>query len=678
MNFSPSTFFSPQTGNNLSHSDYRPDIDGLRAFAVLAVVGYHFFPYWVKGGFVGVDVFFVISGFLIGGILLDSLANDSFSLRGFYARRVRRIFPALIVVMASSLAFGWFALLPDDYQNLGKHVAGGAGFIANLLLWKEAGYFDAAAERKLLLHLWSLGVEEQFYIFFPLFLWGLWKKNLRLVTFLALLTWGSYRWNLVTYKKDPVFDFYSPMTRFWELLAGVLLALWERRRGEGTVIATVLRRWGPHGEKIAECARRVFFRDAQAARGQGDALRSFVSLLGVSLLVLALVKAQAVKFPGKQALVPVFGAVCLIAAGPKAWANRVLFSLKPAVWIGLISYPLYLWHWPLLSYARIILGEMPDRTFRIGMVLLAILLATLTYWLIERPVRFGHRGRRNKTAALVVLMVIIGSVGGWIFEEKGIPARKNLPTKAANLTMNYDKLLLFNPENHSCAQIPGYYEDNIKIYQTCDYQDVNGNTTVALIGYSHARVIFPDVAAYDASKGVNTLVLWRPAFANPVNGETHLQYPDKEDNIRFSEWVFQVLESDPKIHKVFLFASADEKMQDAIDRLHAKNKKVYVVELHPRLPFDIKSVLPEQPFRPKKETHSPRSREDKRFNAEREQLNRLRNATIVDTRDVFCPTSECLVFDGAGRPLYFDNEHLTPGIGGRLLLEKALKPCLDE
>jgi hypothetical protein len=285
---------------------------------------------------------------------------------------------------------------------------------------------------------------------------------------------------------------------------------------------------------------------------------------------------------------------------------------------------------------------------------------------------------RSKTAALVVLMVILGGIGGWVFWENGIPARKSLPIKAANLSMNYDKLFLFNPGNHSCAQIPGYYEDNIKIYQTCDYRDVNGNTTVALIGYSHARAIFPDVAAYNASKGVNTLVLWRPALANPVNRKTHTEYPDKEDNIRFSEWVFQVLESDPKINKVFIFAHPDEGMQPAIDRLHAKNKKVYVVERHPHLPFDIKSVLPEQPFRPKKEIHSPRSREDKRFDAEREQLNRLRNATIVPTRDIFCPTEECLIFDGAGRPLYFDNGHLTSGIGGRLLLEKALKPYLDE
>jgi hypothetical protein len=313
------------------------------------------------------------------------------------------------------------------------------------------------------------------------------------------------------------------------------------------------------------------------------------------------------------------------------------------------------------------------------MVLLAILLAALTYWLIERPVRFGRRAMRSKTAALVVSMVVLGGIGGWVFGEKGIPTRKSLPIKAADLfSMNYGKLFLLNPGNHSCAHISGNYEDKIKKYQVCDYQDVNGNTTVALIGSSHARAIFPDVAAYNASKGVNTLVFWRNVSANPVNRGTYSEYPDKEDNIRFSEWVFQALEGDLKINKVFLFAYPDEEMQPAIDRLHAKNKKVYVVELHPHLPFDIRSVLPEQPFRPRKEIHSPRSRENLRFDAEREQLNRLRNATIVLTRDVFCPTEECLIFDDAGRPLYFDYGHLTPGIGGRLLLEKALKPYLDE
>ncbi len=150
------------------HPKYRPDIDGLRAIAILSVVGFHAFPEWVKGGFVGVDIFFVISGFLISSIIFGNLEKNTFNYYDFYARRIRRIFPALILVLVASYAAGWYLLLPDEFKQLGKHIAAGAGFVSNLVLWNEAGYFDKASYTKPLLHLWSLGIEEQFYIFWPL------------------------------------------------------------------------------------------------------------------------------------------------------------------------------------------------------------------------------------------------------------------------------------------------------------------------------------------------------------------------------------------------------------------------------------------------------------------------------------------------------------------------------
>ena len=205
------------------HSTYRPDIDGLRALAVLAVIGFHAFPELIPGGFIGVDVFFVISGFLISTILFENLAAQSFSFLDFYSRRIRRIFPALILVLVSCYLVGWFVLLPDEYSQLGKHMAGGAGFIQNWLLWGESGYFDNVAETKPLLHLWSLGIEEQFYIIWPILLWLAYRLRLNLLTLTILTGLISFALNIhgISVKQDLVATFYSPQTRFWELAIGL-------------------------------------------------------------------------------------------------------------------------------------------------------------------------------------------------------------------------------------------------------------------------------------------------------------------------------------------------------------------------------------------------------------------------------------------------------------------------
>ncbi len=210
--------------SHLSHPKYRPDIDGLRAVAVLSVVAFHAFPAWMKGGFIGVDVFFVISGFLITTIIFENLDRGTFSFAEFYARRIKRIFPALLLVLVASFAFGWFSLLADEYKQLGKHIAAGAGFVSNLVLWSELGYFDNSAETKPLLHLWSLGIEEQFYIAWPFFLWLAWKRNFSFLTLTILVAFLSFYLNFNGIKKDAVATFYSPQTRFWELLAGSILA----------------------------------------------------------------------------------------------------------------------------------------------------------------------------------------------------------------------------------------------------------------------------------------------------------------------------------------------------------------------------------------------------------------------------------------------------------------------
>jgi peptidoglycan/LPS O-acetylase OafA/YrhL len=378
------------TGEHLTHPKYRPDIDGLRAIAVLSVVGYHAFPATDKGGFVGVDIFFVISGFLISTIIFENLEKDRFSFLEFYSRRIRRIFPALAIVLIVCLAIGALGLLTDEYAQLGSHVAGGAGFISNLLLWSEGGYFDNASGTKPLLHLWSLGIEEQFYIVWPLLMSLVWKRRFNFVVITLCILLASFALNVSTVREDPAAAFYSPLSRFWELLLGATLAYITLHRPD-----LAMRYGRPY---------------AQWWSGVG------MGLLALSVLIL---DSQSV-FPGWWALLPTLGTAFVIFASPRAWINQNILSNRVLVGFGLISYPLYLWHWPILSLARVIHEPEPSRALRGVLVLAAIALAWMTYSLIERPLRFGAHGMA-KTCGLITLLVGIGATGYYVYAHEGMP-----------------------------------------------------------------------------------------------------------------------------------------------------------------------------------------------------------------------------------------------------------------
>ena len=335
---------------------YRPDIDGLRAVAVGSVVAYHAAPAHVPGGFVGVDVFFVISGFLISSIILTEEDEGRFSLANFYARRIRRLFPALILVLAATAAAGWYYLLAHELEQLGKHIAAGAAYFVNFTLRAESGYFDTEAETKPLLHLWSLAVEEQFYIVWPILLLLI-RDRRRLLLALIVITVGSLASNLLTIGRDPAAAFYLPHNRFWELGLGALLAFAYL--------------YAPRGGLAALPPRAA----------------TLASLSGMALILgAAFALRPDIPYPGAWALIPCLGAALVIAAGPGALLNRWLLSLAPMVFVGLISYPLYLWHWPLLSFPAVI-GALDEPYVRIGAVALAVLLASATYLLVERPLR---------------------------------------------------------------------------------------------------------------------------------------------------------------------------------------------------------------------------------------------------------------------------------------------------
>ena len=244
---------------------------------------------------------------------------------------------------------GWIALLADEFKQLGKHIAGGAGFVSNLVLRNESGYFDNAAATKPLLHLWSLGIEEQFYVIWPPLLWLAWRLRLNLLTTLIALAAFSFGLNIGKVSNDTVAAFYTPQTRFWELMVGSFLAYMHL---EPTVFA-----------KLKEQSSRIFALVAPnlvtAATDVG--IRNCLSALGITLIaVSAAVITGNRQFPGWWALMPTLGAGFVISGGQHAWLNRRVLSCRALVWLGLISYPLYLWHWPLLSFERIIQGAAPS------------------------------------------------------------------------------------------------------------------------------------------------------------------------------------------------------------------------------------------------------------------------------------------------------------------------------
>jgi peptidoglycan/LPS O-acetylase OafA/YrhL len=400
-------------------ASYRADIDGLRAVAILSVLAFHAFPSLATSGFYGVDVFFVISGYLIGGIILRQLEERQFSFIDFYGRRVRRIFPALLAVLAATLVGGWFVLLPTEYVQLGNHVTAASVFISNFFLWTEAGYFDAAIEMKPLMHLWSLGVEEQFYIVWPflLLVTCLWRNALPFMLSIAL---ASFVAMLVAERNDTVAAFYLPVFRFWELMVGSILA------GLGRL---------PLSQRLA---LRVSAR-----------LREIIGLIGVAMILWAMTLPEGARVTvGAWALVPTIGTVLAIVAGPSTWINRRALGNRLARGIGLISYPLYLWHWPLISLVYIIHGPallaaaggsadgLPPLSWRVGAVAASLVLAVLTYVLIEKPLRFGSH-TRSKAVGLCGAMIVVGCLGLGIQLRDGF--RSRLPEILRNVTSDYRK-----------------------------------------------------------------------------------------------------------------------------------------------------------------------------------------------------------------------------------------------
>ena len=461
---------------------YRPDIDGLRAVAVISVLVFHIGLSRFQGGFVGVDVFFVISGYLISSIIFAEINASRFSIVGFYERRIRRIFPALFAMLAVSTVAAALCLLPSELVDYAKSMLSATCSASNIFFWLHSGYFDAPTSKPLL-HTWSLAVEEQFYLTFPLLLLlvrRVFPRSLRAVV--GVLFAGSLIAACIVVRRDPDTAFYMPYTRAWELLLGTLLSL-----------------------KILPALRVRYYRELAALIGLGMILWSVVFYT------------QATLFPGFSALLPCVGSALIIWAGEAGGSlvSKVL-SWRPAVFIGLISYSLYLWHWPVIILRQMgllvglgslgLAGHLAFlSTHRFDMlveIVLSFVLAVLSWKFVELPFRSGSLRLAGKPlfalAGSVVLCFLVGGV--WVIAAQGIPRR--FPERALQVASSLQSRGAFQSMRTGSCFITTEYHFEAYDRSTCLHEDARKKNYL-LVGDSHSAMLWSALAS--ELKNVNVM-----------------------------------------------------------------------------------------------------------------------------------------------------------------------------
>ncbi len=628
---------------------YRLDIEGLRAIAVLAVVGFHVSPNWVTGGFVGVDIFFVISGFLITHNIHTSLINNSFRLSDFYSRRVRRIFPALSLVLIFTATIGWFYFLALEYKTLGKHLMGASSFLENVLYFSEKGYFDESSLNKPLLQLWSLGIEEQFYLFWPVLLWFLHKLRINLSASVFVVISISFLCNLSGGVADSTSSFYLVQSRVWELGMGALLAL-----------------------PLLESRRPL--------------LNKFTPYLGVFLILFSIFTfTPRFWFPGWWALIPTVGAFLIIYGNPDSLISKKFLSNTLLVWFGKISFPLYLWHWVLLSLAFVITPDQFTRTMRIWIVVISIALSWVTYAFLEKPFR-KNTNTPKKLGFLLLTMLSIFCFGAVVYFSNGVPnryfAKQHMEIEKAITDWQFPKGLIENSaashpylatsadspiiafvgDSHidqyaprvqhlfqrgklknsafitfnGCPPIPGVFES----------KHPNCNTFIEKIN-----------STLNALPSVNTVVIsgcWNCYFGLETKTSTDsdanafnyvYRTNEKEESFRSgkgSELAMKSLESYlnelSKKYKVYLIL--DNQMANENDP-----KQVIKNRMNLYSGLNLQSQLTLQ-------------LEQKNLNLKMKQIGERAGVTVLDPLHTLCPNDICPIFSTPGVPIFKDSHHL--------------------
>jgi peptidoglycan/LPS O-acetylase OafA/YrhL len=617
---------------------YRPDIDGLRAIAVLSVVAYHYAPAGVvPGGFVGVDIFFVISGFLITSIYAPDIGAGRFSFRQFYTRRARRIIPALLVVLAATNIVGYMALWPDDYVSLAKSSLSACFGISNLFFFFHSGYFDTKSSLLPLLHTWSLGVEEQFYVAWPLLLcavvWAIGGAKSRLVTAAAVIIGVSFAASLLALARNPAAAFFLPQYRAWELAAGGVLAFLPRY----------------------ELPRLV---------------REAAGLIGLCLIGAAIVWISADDvFPGWLAVLPCAGAALLIwapGAGDDRLVSAWLLSRPPVRAIGQISYSLYLWHWPTLVLYRHYTGnEQPGGWELLALAALAFVLATLTWLFVEQPF-IGKRpvfriaGPVALSVGAPALAVALSSV--FIVYQGGFAGRVDAKIAKILLYSHYDLSTMFR--SGKC------FIDVNQNLGTLDLPEClpnDGHKLAVLWGSSNVAQYYAGLVGPMKERGYSLGQL-TASGCRPIIG---LFVPSRPQCLEFNQKALAlILKRRPDLvimGGASMMVDAEKRLfLDTIKRLTDDGIKVVALDFN----ASFKKYVPELLVERMRNKNADRFSYPKEFQGgdwlssigEKYYANWIRSnsaANYVPILAWLCPGLRCELIDSTGVPLYADSDHLT-------------------
>lgn len=648
------------SGSANVRAGFRGDINGLRAWAVFAVMFYHFGVPGFSGGFVGVDVFFVISGFLMTGIVVKGLERSDFSLIGFYVARARRIIPALAGLCIALLALGWWVLIPIEYRTLGAHAVYSLTFISNINFWLEAGYFDVASHEKWLLHTWSLAVEWQFYLLLPIGLLAVWRlrpgrRSITMAISGTLL--ASVIWSLVLTPMDPSAAFFLLPTRAWEMLAGGLVFLLPN-----THIFTSLH-------------------------------RTILETMGIALIILSvLIFDSSSVWPGWRALLPVIGTVLVLVA---ARLNSIWTGNVWAQWLGTRSYSLYLWHWPI-AVAVVYLGLRTDPVAIATGLGLTLFLGHVSYRLIESPAlnhlaKFRHRWA---AVAAVCIAFLAAAPSAAIRLDDGVPSRISTEMRKKIATASHESDNK-NPRIKECHPVVGGTSPS------CLHG--GAHLRAILMGDSHANAVVSGLAGALRQTG-DGVMEWTYSACPIIQGAHTTRTPDKQCSAfvdwamlklrdipkevpvvivyRYSMYVFGYNELSDEVYKPWVYFSRPyltaepaflkEYAQHLTDTacLIAKERPVYLVRPIPEMGVNIPTTMARALMRTDGVDFSIsldeyRQRQDFIWAAQdaaREQC----GVKILDPLPYLCHDGRCY---GAksGRPIYYDDDHLSES-GNKLLV----------